>query len=329
MTVLVACCFNTNELKRKNCHIVENLLAYNGSDIKFIEVDLNQSLFLQGDFDIIFHRMLSLVIKSKNGDDEAEKALANIQSYVKLHPTCQLIDDFGISNSICDRFLMFSMLQKMCQQESFGLGEEVVVPEFKLLSNPDDVLQMLQDNTLQLPLICKPAAATSLASSRAEHNMKLVFDKSSISDLSGTSYVVQNFVNHNAVLFKLFTVGSHLFVERRSSIKNVHETNNGQTMIGFNTKDVAKGPSTSELVQLDEKEKQLAKMTQPDQEVLGKIARACNVTFKADFLGIDVIIDAKTGQYAILDVNYFPLKSLENFDDFIEVLIDYFRKRRL
>ena len=101
--------------------------------------------------------------------------------------------------------------------------------------------------------------------------------------------------------------------------------------------------------QLDEIEKQLAASVHPDEEFLKKIAHACCKSFGATFLGIDVIIEKNTGRYAILDVNYFPLRckyihvngnanvliklhvytmflAMEQFDNFYDVVLNFFRK---
>ena len=38
MPILIGCCFDENESKKKKYRLIDNLVAYNGFDVKFIKV---------------------------------------------------------------------------------------------------------------------------------------------------------------------------------------------------------------------------------------------------------------------------------------------------
>ena len=44
----------------------------------------------------------------------------------------------------------------------------------------------------------------------------------------------------------------------------------------------------------------------PTLEEMTKISRAIREVFKLQLVGIDVIVDIKTGKYGVIDVNAFP-----------------------
>ena len=51
--------------------------------------------------------------------------------------------------------------------------------------------------------------------------MVIIFNDAGLSDVQPPC-VAQSFINHNARLFKIFVVGSHSYVIRRPSIKNLY-----------------------------------------------------------------------------------------------------------
>jgi inositol-1,3,4-trisphosphate 5/6-kinase/inositol-tetrakisphosphate 1-kinase len=51
-----------------------------------------------------------------------------------------------------------------------------------------------------------------------------------------------------------------------------------------------------------------------DHKIINKIAQTVQKLFELNLVGIDIIIDNNTGDYAVIDVNYFP--GYEGITDF-------------
>ncbi len=57
-----------------------------------------------------------------------------------------------------------------------------------------------------------------------------------------------------------------------------------------------------------------------DNKKVNKIAQIVQNLFELNLVGIDIIIDRHTGDYAVIDVNYFP--GYEGITDFSKELFD-------
>ncbi|KAJ6858590.1 inositol-tetrakisphosphate 1-kinase 1-like isoform X1 [Populus alba x Populus x berolinensis] len=75
-----------------------------------------------------------------------------------------------------------------------------------MMKNSDDLIKKLG-----FPLIAKPLMADG---SETSHKMYLVFDKEGLDKLESRMIIMQEFVNHGGVLFKVYVVGD--FVKRKS-----------------------------------------------------------------------------------------------------------------
>lgn len=72
-------------------------------------------------------------------------------------------------------------------------------------------------NDFNFPLIAKPLVADGTADS---HNMALVFNKNGLKNLH-PPLVLQDFVNHGGVIFKVYVVGNYVQCVKRSSLSDI------------------------------------------------------------------------------------------------------------
>lgn len=63
--------------------------------------------------------------------------------------------------------------------------------------------------------MCKPSVAHGCDA----HQMAVVFNEKGVADCKPPC-VAQSFINHNAVLYKIYTVGHNFSVSERPSLKN-------------------------------------------------------------------------------------------------------------
>lgn len=67
-------------------------------------------------------------------------------------------------------------------------------------------------------LVCKPSVAHG---SSEAHKMAIIFNEKGVQDCKPPA-VAQTFINHNAVLYKIFCVGDKYYAVERPSLKNFY-----------------------------------------------------------------------------------------------------------
>lgn len=179
---------------------------------------------------------------------------------------------------------------------------EVFTPNFCEITSSDPVAikKSLKAANVHYPFICKPIVGHG---SKA-HQMSIIFNDKCLKDCVPPC-VAQSFINHNAVLYKIYVVGDKMHVCERPSLKNFHA--GSQETIFFDSTNISKVGSQNELITLAPDEIQ-GEVIKPDVNVLEKISRSLRQAFGLDLFGIDVIIESITGKYAVVDVNSCPGK---------------------
>uniref|UniRef100_A0A8D1ETK0 inositol-1,3,4-trisphosphate 5/6-kinase n=1 Tax=Sus scrofa TaxID=9823 RepID=A0A8D1ETK0_PIG len=163
------------------------------------------------------------------------------------------------------------------------------------------------------PTVCK----TRVAHGTNSHEMAIVFNQEGLSAIQPPC-VVQNFINHNAVLYKVFVVGESYTVVQRPSLKNFSAGTSDRESIFFNSHNVSKPESSSVLTALDKIE---GVFERPSDEVIRALSRALRQALGVSLFGIDIIINNQTGQHAVIDINAFP--GYEGVSEFFTDLLNH------
>lgn len=224
--------------------------------------------------------------------------IKNVESYINSHPDLVVIDPIPNVRQLLDRYKCYSIIQStnLCQ---FG----VFTPNFCEITsnNQQKTKEELLKAKVEYPFICKPQLGHG---SKQAHEMLIVFNESNLKDCKAPC-VAQSFINHNAVLYKIFIVGEkHYFVER-PSLKNFM-AGDGNTIF-FDSSDISKASSQSKLSVLDPEDQDTPKNI-PRPDTLERIASTLRLAFGMNLLGVDVVIENDTQKYAIIDVNAYPGK---------------------
>jgi inositol-1,3,4-trisphosphate 5/6-kinase/inositol-tetrakisphosphate 1-kinase len=103
-------------------------------------------------------------------------------------------------------------------------------------------------------------------------------------------------------------------IVQRNSIRNLHSYPSRET-ISFHSSEVSGSQADHILLSTD----QNVSITF-DHHKVNKIAQIVQNLFELNLVGIDIIIDRNTGDYAVIDVNYFP--GYEGITDFSKQLFD-------
>ena len=222
------------------------------------------------------------------------------------------------STVVLDRFDAIAKLLDRCEQYSLlnSNGKLFIVPPFVRIeqnASRSTVEQALLAQQIAFPLVCKPIQAHGEKS----HDMKIIFDVEHLDDIDRPC-VLQQFIDHNGILFKVFAskftrltkpkrattldlVGpTNYHIVQRNSIRNLHAYVDKAT-VSFHSSEVSSAQADHILLS---KDKSVAVTV--DEKLIGTIARSVQKLFELNLVGVDVIVDRCTGDYAVIDVNYFP-----------------------
>jgi len=297
-------------------------------------INLSIPVESQGPYDCIIHKITDLIAKAENGDEEVKKQVDNFKNYVNNHPNVPIVDPLDVVCKLMDRITANDLLEKVRIMEKengkilFKLPDYTIKPLYK---------DQLKD--IHFPIMCKRINACS---SKIAHEMALIpsLDKvdearkimSANTKNEDEKYIIQQFVNHDGILFKIYVYDNNYKIIIRPSLKNV-ET---QDVVFFDSQKIPKEfkeqTSTDEgvpppntfgnLSSSDEIEKKKLLL---DENKITEITTDLSECLSLTLYGYDVIIDSKTNDYYIVDVNYFP--AFAGVKDFNEVVYNTIMKR--
>ncbi|CAN0920881.1 Inositol-tetrakisphosphate 1-kinase 2, partial [Linum grandiflorum] len=160
--------------------------------ILFTAIDLNKPLGDQGPFDIVIHK-----------------------DYRQKHPEVTVIDPPAAIRHLSNRQSMLQYVADLKLSDFYGT---VCIPRQMVIDrDPSSIALEVSKAGLKLPLVAKPLLVDGTAKS---HQLSLAYDQFSLSELE-PPLVLQEFVNHGGVLFKIYIMGESIKVVRRFSLPNV------------------------------------------------------------------------------------------------------------
>lgn len=298
-----------SEKKRKKIDFGEHQEMFRCAGIELVEIDLEISLEAQGPFDLIIHKVTDILARANDGHIPSKNAIANLEDYLKEHPDCIVMDPLDSIRRLLNRNTQYQLVV----DSDIVKDRRCTVPTFVALygTDIDENKERLAQADVTFPLVCKPM----LAHGTLAHQMSIIFDETHLKDISPPC-VVQSFINHNALLYKVLVVGCKQYITERPSLKNLYPGNH--PTIFFDTQEVSKADSDHPLNIVDTLEHQLI---QPDLNYLGDLGQKMRRVMEMDLFGFDVIVDVTTGQYGIIDINVFP--GFEAVENFFSVLLDH------
>ncbi|KAM0945674.1 putative phosphotransferase with an alcohol group as acceptor [Dioscorea sansibarensis] len=276
-----------------------SLAASRGIDL--IPIDPLVSLSSQGPVDLIIHKLSTTEWKSQ------------LEDFVLENPSTPVIDRLDAIERLHNRI---SMLQAVSDlripqtDETFGIPKQIVIYDSTSLSDPAVI------ETLKFPVIAKPLIADGSAKS---HKMSLVFHRESLLKLK-PPIVLQEFVNHGGVIFKVYVVGDYVQCVKRKSLPDVSEdiSEHSEGSVSFSQVSNLGGSQDQdfETTHLEEAE-------MPPMDFITDIARGLGKALELHLFNFDVIRDAKIGNhYLVIDINYFP--GYAKMPGYEEVLTNFF-----
>lgn len=269
--------------------------------IDLVEVDMDRPLEEQGPFDLIIQKLTDYMAAAIDGSQDAMKTLKRLEIYIKDHPEVIVIDPMESVSKLFDRTTSYRIM-KEC--EILEEGVRVFIPNFVQIDAMDhkENLRKIGNAGVSYPMVCKTVIGHG---SESCHEMAVIFNEEGLKDLMPPC-VVQQFVNHNAVLFKVFVAGNRHYIVKRPSIKNFYSTDaKDRKTIFFSSHDVSKPDSGSYLSELDEYDSE-PNVSAPDESLVLKLVRKLRPKLNLTMFGVDIIVEKGTGHHVVIDINYFP-----------------------
>ncbi|KAM6932012.1 inositol-tetrakisphosphate 1-kinase-like isoform 1-T1 [Lycodopsis pacificus] len=301
--------------KRRRMNLDAFAVFCEGHGVEVVEIDLTQPLVHQGPFDIIVHKLSDVIVDAEH-DSQSQQVLANFQSYVSAHPSTVLLDPLPAMTQLLDRFASYQIMSELHKTLRADWG--ICSPPYLVIHSAGDlpsIQQALMTQGLSFPLICK----TRVAHGSLSHEMSLIFSAGGLADIRPPC-VLQSFVNHGAVLHKVFVVGDRHFCVERPSLKNFPSGPCDRKTIFFNSHQVSKPESNSDLTALDE---QMPCLPPPSSEAVAALVRELRVQLGMALFGVDVIVSIHTHTLTVIDINIFP--GYEGVPQFFSSLLSHIK----
>ena len=171
-------------------------------------------------------------------------------------------------------------------------------------------------SSLRFPVIAKPLAADG---STGSHKMALVFNHDGLLKQS-PPLVLQEFVNHGGVVFKVYVAGNYVKCVKRKSLPDLpNETlatfAEGGSVSFSQISNIAVAQDGIDTTHLEEVE------LLPQCFVM-EIARGLRSAMGLHLFNFDMIRDERVGNhYLVIDINYFP--GYEKLPDYETILTDF------
>lgn len=285
--------FWLSEKKRRklNFPALKSLCEADGR-LELVPLDLEGDLEAQGPFAAILHKASDLLVAHESGDETATRRAKALHAFL-MSPACpaKVLDPLPSVRLLCDRALQYSLLRLAAFQ-----GEGILTPEFVDLpvgASPDDMAAKVASAGLAYPLLVKPLAAHS-------HRMCILTDPDQLASITPPA-VAQTYIPHNAVLYKVFVLGSRHFIIERPSLRNLAEGDVGP--IEFDSHELSKDGCSHRLSR--QADGSAATALWPSADEVSAAVRSLRQCTGLSLFGLDLIVGTDGRAYAI-DLNAFP-----------------------
>ncbi|KAL0550508.1 hypothetical protein IC582_015030 [Cucumis melo] len=290
--------------KKRHSFIQDSLVALAASrGIDLVRIDTDRPLLDQGPFDCILHKFY--------GEDWRKQ----LMEFRVKNPNAFILDSPDSIERLHNRISMLQVVSELKidnPDESFGIPKQIVIYDKETLFDRQAW------EGLKFPVIAKPLVADGSAKS---HKMALVFNHDCLNKLK-PPIVLQEFVNHGGVIFKVYVVGQYVRCVKRKSLPDEPEAKLGNVdgLLSFsqvsNMTPREKIDDKHYMMQLDDTE-------MPPLSFVTDIARGLRRSMNLNLFNFDVIRDSKIGtRYLIIDINYFP--GYAKMPGYEKVLTDFF-----
>jgi inositol-1,3,4-trisphosphate 5/6-kinase/inositol-tetrakisphosphate 1-kinase len=283
--------------------------------VELVEIRNTDTLESLDPPEVLLFRLTEYLV---SGTEDAKQLCERFSSWSQANPQVHLRDSINSQQVVTDRYQMANITVELKKALSTLQKNDIhlQVPAFTLIttSTPCPV-------DFPFPALLKLTGATTVSGA---HVMYLVQSASSLSNLVASmrdqgdsrKYILQEFVNHDATIFKIFVLGKSISVVSRVSLPNLPFS----------------ALPADEILKMDSQEwkhslpapyttSETGKKPPPPQEHLEIVSSALSRITGLTMFGYDVICNSSTGSYAVVDINYLP--DYVGVEDFPALLLEH------
>ncbi|KAG6409213.1 hypothetical protein SASPL_132247 [Salvia splendens] len=249
--------------------------------ILFVAIDQSKPLSEQGPFDIVLHKL---------SGKEWRRVL---EDYWNEHPEVTVLDPPRAIQQVHNRQSMLQDVSDLNLSDRYG---KVGVPrQLVIKKDPSSIPGAVSKAGLRLPIVAKPLVAKS-------HELSLAYDEFSLQKLE-PPLVLQEFINHGGVLFKVYIVGEAIKVVRRYSLPDVSKYELSKCTGVYHFPRVSCAAASADEADLDPRVAEL-----PPRPLLERLAKELRRRLGLRLFNLDIIREHGTrDNYYVIDINYFPV----------------------
>ncbi|KAI4316064.1 hypothetical protein L6164_024081 [Bauhinia variegata] len=252
--------------------------------ILFVAIDQTRPLSDQGPFDIVLHKL------------SGKEWRQILEDYRLSHPEVTVLDPPDAIQHLRNRQHMLQAVADMNFSDSYGAVD--VPRQLVIKRDASSIPELVTRAGLTLPLVAKPLVADGSAKS---HELSLAYEQYSLQKLE-PPLVLQEFVNHGGVLFKVYIVGDAIKVVRRFSLPDVHKWELSNDAGIYNFPRVSCAAASADDADLDPTIAEL-----PPRPLLERLARELRRRLGLCLFNLDIIREYGTrDHFYVIDINYFP-----------------------
>mmetsp|Transcript_27395 Transcript_27395/g.48519 ORF Transcript_27395/g.48519 Transcript_27395/m.48519 type:complete len:586 (-) Transcript_27395:602-2359(-) len=321
--------------------------------ISFVPLDLDNPIEDQhgGNFDLILHKLTEDILSCSlqensnvegedddinNRQDPSWKRVHALQDYYQRNSHCCLVDHPKNVQTVMSRSDIANVLQKCLKSVTTTSGIPVKSPRFVVIPEDNDPQQrahqlkrsLHENQEMSTPLIVKPLIA---AGTKQSHFMLIAMQESAFVKLPSKS-IVQEFVNHDATLFKVYVMGDYVSVYERHSLPNLPDDLSPLSvdLVDFDSqrpypklKDFGLDIETIN----DSSISSASDHVPVTVEEVRPVVDALKAAFGLELFGFDILRRSDDSEWLVVDVNYFP--SYKEVPNFPSLLARYLTQRVL
>ncbi|CAN8300192.1 unnamed protein product [Cochlearia groenlandica] len=272
--------------------------------IDLIKLDPSKSLLDQvNKIDCIIHKLYDVAWKE------------NLREFREKFPGVPVVDSPESIERLRNRVSMLEVITQLGFPR-FGVPKQVVVTDPEVLSGGGAL-----GGELKFPVIAKPLEADGSAKS---HEMFLIYDEEGMKKIVKAPIVLQEFVNHGGVIFKVYVVGDYVQCVKRKSLPDISQ----EKMVTGGSLPFSQISNLTAYQEEDKKKKEEEKeygeeVELPPLSFLTGLAKAMRESMGLNLFNFDVIRDASDDdRYLVIDINYFP--GYAKMPSYEPILTDFF-----
>ncbi|XP_022718604.1 inositol-tetrakisphosphate 1-kinase 1-like [Durio zibethinus] len=277
--------------KKEKTFILPSLLSHASKNgVVLTKIDPHKPLIQQGPFDCIIHKLY--------GSDWIQ----NLKNFTSQNRDIPIIDSPDSIEVLHNRISMLETVSKL-KITNTGVPKQFTVTEVTDLENLK----------LTFPLIMKPLDADG---SETSHKMHLIFDNDGLKNLT-PPFVLQEFINHGGVVFKVYVAGEYFRSVKRRSLPDIpdDEMVNLKGSLPFSQVSNLAAAGGGEGCDFE-------KSQMPPESLVKELVKGLREDLKLNLFNFDVIRDVRNkDNYIVIDINYFP--GYAKMPDFESVITDF------